>query len=799
MHKKLSWFIVFLLFFVYFFLIFDPGFHGSDEPVWYAYTSSIVDDYDLNIVNNLSPPFEQIYVSKTYNCPELHNSGSVLIWAPFYLYAKALHAIYSKLDFLAVSFYSFEEISKCVLSFSIVIICFIIFFLTYKLCRIFVSSNISIFSIIILFFGTPFFNFVLIEGGNSNILACLFLILSLWFCLNLPKFKKYHWFFYGVFFSISVAIKAELWLQLIFIFPCFMEIFLRKKAKWTNLLYFLSGFILIFVPRLINGYLKYGTFYPEENFTAIFLNYFSNMYNFKWLFKVGRGIFYTSPMLVFCLFGFLVFSSQIIKNVITKHKKLTNIDVLLLGVGIYVAFKLLITGRDPSFGGAPMRFLSAEFPILVLFYAYLLQSQKRNIRMLIFSVSFLIIVWNFLVVAEYLTFLDWVYVFNKPSLLDRLPALKYIFNLLSPIKSFYLKIWACLPFIILTFLLRGFIIKTCNLYFKTRKQKILNGFLFWLSFFSIYLGLAYLSVTTLNILNNQSNVTKLSKKGFFREAKFIEISPFKVTETVEEEFICNIFSQMRFFALKGDKNGYQNIKNFKSGMYGARESHIKQYYSGLESPLVNSIRWRGDGSFDQKVIDCYKEAIRIDPYDFEAYIGLADFYEFQKEYKKAVEVLKEVLINNPDFINAHLRLGRLYRKLGLVDNAILHYEKLLDVTSGSYSAFLALEDLYSRKELYDRSIENLNRALVYDSRNADVHFYLAENYTQKGQYSKAVEHFKKAIEYNPTNVYANFYLGEAYCYIGDKSNALQQLRILKRLEREDLASDLEEMIKQDED
>ena len=65
MKKEHQFFYVFFLVFcLYIFAVYDIGFNGADEPIYYAYTASVVEDGDLNAINEVSPQFDQFTVSK---------------------------------------------------------------------------------------------------------------------------------------------------------------------------------------------------------------------------------------------------------------------------------------------------------------------------------------------------------------------------------------------------------------------------------------------------------------------------------------------------------------------------------------------------------------------------------------------------------------------------------------------------------------------------------------------------------------------------------------------------------------
>jgi len=65
MKLKFGKYFFIILFFLYLFFVYDTGFHGPDEPIYLAYTASIVEDGDLNAINNFYRDGK--FVSKTYN------------------------------------------------------------------------------------------------------------------------------------------------------------------------------------------------------------------------------------------------------------------------------------------------------------------------------------------------------------------------------------------------------------------------------------------------------------------------------------------------------------------------------------------------------------------------------------------------------------------------------------------------------------------------------------------------------------------------------------------------------------
>ena len=306
--KTKAVFFIFFIFFIYLFLVFSSKFKGPDEPIYYAYTASVVEDGDLNAVNHLDSnypyylPDGKIGISSTYNLPDFHNHGGVVLWAPFYLYGKLVYFIDRKIDLMKLNNYGPEDITKCAMSFSTMIFGFVTLLLTFLFCRFFFSDTISAFSTFVMFIATPYFYFTMQDVGNANIIASLFSVLSIWFLGYAIRMKKTHWFLCGLFFSICFIVKVDLWFQIFSIALVIFILILLKKAHWSCGVYFLFGFTPGFILKTINDYIKYGTLHMGE----FGLLNFKDCYFWEQLFSPYHGFFYTSPVFFICMIGFIL-------------------------------------------------------------------------------------------------------------------------------------------------------------------------------------------------------------------------------------------------------------------------------------------------------------------------------------------------------------------------------------------------------------------------------------------------------------------------------------------------------------
>ncbi len=575
--KNFSLGILALLFFIYLFLVYNISFSGPDKPIYFAYTASIVDDGDLNAVNHLSPPYPyylasgKIGISKTYNLPDFHNHGGIILWAPFYAYAKLAYHIADRFNLRGLIKYEYKEFARCAMSFSTILFGFFTMLFTYKLSRVFFPRYISIWSILAIFIGTPFFYFMIQETGNANIVASLFSVISIWFCACAINMKRAQWFLYGLFFSVCMVVKVDLWVQLFFILILFVTLIILKQTQWLNGVSFLLGLMPVTILKIINGYIKYGTFHIGAFGT---LN-LKGDYLFEQLFSSYRGFFYSSPIFYFCLLGFVFASVNILKRLRSdKNNSAINgfkmNEIFLIILTSYLFIKIFFLGYRYAWGGGTCgaRPLLTEFPILVLLYARALQEQKKYAVYIFGAISVLFIFWNLLVVSEYMARLDFSYVARTPRLITRIEAISKIpISLFFKIKDLDIKLKATLPLLIffcigITLLMKRWKTSISSSFWYTKSENW-RSFYKALSLFTMYLCMAYLLFTISNIYNNRKKVEKLKSQGFFTNTEILSANEFE-----REENVGSMNEMIEYYKLKGNINKVERIEKHKKELYG---------------------------------------------------------------------------------------------------------------------------------------------------------------------------------------------------------------------------------------
>lgn len=813
---KQIYFIIALALLFYFFLVFDVNFSGPDEPVYFAYTQSLVEDGDLNIANQFYNDYGQ-YVSPTYNLPDFHNHAGVVLWSPFYIYGKSAYFFAQKLNIGAILNVGLENAVKCAMSFSTVIFAFLTLLFTFLLCRKFIPDKLALWATLFLFFSTPFSYFALFETGQGQIAAAMLSAIAMFtLYAYAASLQKMHWFLLGILLSVCLAVRTELWaLLLFFIFPYILALCLFKRIRWNSCAFLLVGLLPVFALRVVNAYLKFGTFLPEEmNFINSFLK-FKASFLFDGLFSSFRGIFYSSPVILVCLAGAIASVFALLKNFFKRQA--TPQDCFFAAASLYLFLKLYsLSGIfSPAGDGLTGRCFLTEFYIFALLYGYFLNRQKGKLRWILYALSGVFLVWNLLTMAEYIAGFDWLHITFSPGLLQRLLNLQYIFFPLFCAKDLWIKCLFCLPLAGIIAVILYSVLK------KNYKRGQTGGYLRVFFWFTITLALGYLIITLLNIGNNRNNAQRL-KTTYLKNARIIQTSALDLSEYEEEEMLWELYKVRGYYALKGDIDKMQIINHQRERIFG-RRPRLRQDRLPIQVFSVHPAFYNIGRRYKQ-AIEVYEKAVRLDPQDFDACISLGDVYSITGDYRRAIQSYKKALSINPDFIRLYITLGNLYESMEALDlaadcyqeaiqrnpsmaeaykglasvenskhdysQAAAYYKKYLELDPVSAETYRSLGDVYRNADDYNQAIIYYRKYLERNPQSSEAYNSLADMYRKISDFDKAIEAYVRVLHLKSLDPWVYFDLGQTYNMKGDEAQVLKQVAILKKINRQDLANRL---------
>jgi len=216
-----------------------------------------------------------------------------------------------------------------------------------------------------------------------------------------------------------------------------------------------------------------------------------------------------------------------------------------------------------------------------------------------------------------------------------------------------------------------------------------------------------------------------------------------------------------------------------------------------------SARLANEGLID-KAIEGFREVVKIDPKNTEAYINLAQCYAGLGKYDEAIthfEIAASFKPDNPEIINdigtcytekmdfnkaldqlnkaieldaeftqAYYNRGLVHRKLGNWQHAIEDYDKAIELDAEFAKAYSNRGGVYEKSGNYQRAIEDYDKAIELDPKSAEVYYNRGVVYQRSGNHQQAIKDYHNVIELKPRFKPAYYNRGLAY----DKSGNHQQ-------------------------
>src|SRR5437879_565060 len=253
------------------------------------------------------------------------------------------------------------------------------------------------------------------------------------------------------------------------------------------------------------------------------------------------------------------------------------------------------------------------------------------------------------------------------------------------------------------------------------------------------------------------------------------------------------------------------------------------YHYALAHMYEEQVAMYGRTELANKAIEEYRQAIDADPTSEYLTSGLAELYAKTGRIKDAVVEAQDILKRDPNNLEAHKLLGRIYlRSLGdaqagsgsqnMLKLAIEQYEQMVKIEPDNVDNHLLLGRLYRLNNdlqkaenefkiavklqpdseeavttlayLYNEEGDTNRAAQVLSSipdaaRSAKLYSALGYTYEQQKQYKNAIGAYRKAIEQDRDNLDAIRGLAQNLMNDGQTDAALEQYKIIADANPED--------------
>jgi tetratricopeptide (TPR) repeat protein len=192
-----------------------------------------------------------------------------------------------------------------------------------------------------------------------------------------------------------------------------------------------------------------------------------------------------------------------------------------------------------------------------------------------------------------------------------------------------------------------------------------------------------------------------------------------------------------------------------------------------------------------KAMDCYRQAVRIDPDFAEAIYNLGVLYYQQSMWGPAIECFRRVVELKPGSTDSEFNLAMALQQSGRYELAAGVFDHLLDTTGESPNLLKALGLCRYHEGRYEQAIQVLSRALAFNAEDSNCLNTIGLCWHRLGKTALAEALLLKAVDCQPENLRAYHNLGNLYLDLNRPTETLKWYRLALDKNPDDAAAQCE--------
>ena len=187
------------------------------------------------------------------------------------------------------------------------------------------------------------------------------------------------------------------------------------------------------------------------------------------------------------------------------------------------------------------------------------------------------------------------------------------------------------------------------------------------------------------------------------------------------------------------------------------------------------------GEFN-KVFDCLKTALTLDPKNEEALNRMWYSVDLSKRFDDSIEFHQKMIDDSPYSYLAWQNLGLAYFGLGLFEKAVESFEFVIAINETYDLAYRDCAETFYRMGEYHKAIEYYHKAIHYSRPFEDLFYCIGECYEKLKEFGKARLYYRKAINIEPELDIAVYRIGVTFQKEKQYHNALSFFKRAMRME-----------------
>jgi tetratricopeptide (TPR) repeat protein len=181
----------------------------------------------------------------------------------------------------------------------------------------------------------------------------------------------------------------------------------------------------------------------------------------------------------------------------------------------------------------------------------------------------------------------------------------------------------------------------------------------------------------------------------------------------------------------------------------------------------------------------FKNVLRIDPNDADAYYMFGQIEEKEENWRKAYALFFRAVEINPRHADAQVHLGTIYARAGDRDKALVAAEAALQVNPTHSSALVLRGFVKALAGESDAAIGEVLSAIESDPGNVEAASLLSALYADQGELDRAIRIAKDSLEQNRDRVASYLLLARLYAQAEKENEVVAVLSDLVKLKPDD--------------
>ena len=178
----------------------------------------------------------------------------------------------------------------------------------------------------------------------------------------------------------------------------------------------------------------------------------------------------------------------------------------------------------------------------------------------------------------------------------------------------------------------------------------------------------------------------------------------------------------------------------------------------------------------------FSKMIELNNDTFEGYFNMARMEFARGDYDKCIEHCKMGLQIKPTDVRIHNVLGMAHVKKGMLDKAVMEFNKIIDINSDFVPAYLNLAKINLKLNQPGVAEILYKTALQLKPDTVEARLGLGVSYALMGNHTNAIAEFEVVREKHPDNVSIHISLSRSYFALGENNKAQEAVLNALKLE-----------------